>query len=273
VRDCPECLEENHAEARFCHSCGARLDSNAEVPGVRGRIGRLRAKVRRRLSGLRREAIVLAAIVGTLSALSGPGIIAKLLGLAGVALAGADPALQLGVVIFQTAPLTLAIAILAVVYTKAPLDRWPFNTLGFVAGCCIAVLVATTTAANRAGLESGVSLEHVREDAPDLPVLIGWPVSFAREYLAAYGVSAFVSAIVIGIFLARWYFRFAVRGGPSFAILTGTVTALSGSVARLAIDDGSERVVHRPEMLDIDVGTPVTIIDTGDGQPIYHWGE
>jgi hypothetical protein len=27
-----------------------------------------------------------------------------------------------------------------------------------------------------------------------------------------------------------------------------------------------------PEMIHVEIGMCVTIIDTGDGKPIYHWG-
>jgi hypothetical protein len=38
------------------------------------------------------------------------------------------------------------------------------------------------------------------------------------------------------------------------------------------MDDGSERVVDVPEMILIEPGMPVTIIDTGDDKPLYRWG-
>jgi hypothetical protein len=38
------------------------------------------------------------------------------------------------------------------------------------------------------------------------------------------------------------------------------------------MDDGSEIVVEVPELIHVGVGIRVTIIDTGDGKPIYRWG-
>ena len=47
---------------------------------------------------------------------------------------------------------------------------------------------------------------------------------------------------------------------------------ITGSQATVAIDDGSERVVDVPPMIHVEVGMRVTIIDAGDGKPIYGWG-
>ncbi len=45
-----------------------------------------------------------------------------------------------------------------------------------------------------------------------------------------------------------------------------------GSEATVGFADGSERVLTIPAMIHVIVGTPVTIYDNGDGNPIYKWG-
>jgi hypothetical protein len=50
------------------------------------------------------------------------------------------------------------------------------------------------------------------------------------------------------------------------------VTRLNGSQATVSIDDGSERVIDVPPRIHVAIGMRVTIVDTGDGKPIYAWG-
>ena len=39
------------------------------------------------------------------------------------------------------------------------------------------------------------------------------------------------------------------------------------------MEDGSERVISVPEMIHVEVGMPVTVVDFGDNKPIYKWGD
>ena len=52
----------------------------------------------------------------------------------------------------------------------------------------------------------------------------------------------------------------------------GTVTALGDGMATVVLEDGTVRFVDVPEMIDVRVGSPVTIVDVGDGKPIFSWG-
>ncbi len=51
-----------------------------------------------------------------------------------------------------------------------------------------------------------------------------------------------------------------------------TVKSITGTKATVALEDGSEREIEVPDMIHVVAGMPVTIIDTGDGKPIYGWG-
>jgi hypothetical protein len=53
----------------------------------------------------------------------------------------------------------------------------------------------------------------------------------------------------------------------------GTVVEMDGLNATVQMDDGGSRVVSVPEMLDVEVGTTVKIVDPGDGKPIFLWGQ
>lgn len=53
----------------------------------------------------------------------------------------------------------------------------------------------------------------------------------------------------------------------------GTVTAVAGTDATVTMDEGSTRVVPVPDMILVEAGMPVTVIDIGDGKPIYKWGD
>ena len=52
----------------------------------------------------------------------------------------------------------------------------------------------------------------------------------------------------------------------------GTVVELNGESATVEMEDGSSRIVSVPEMLDVSVGSSVSIVDTGDDKPIVLWG-
>jgi hypothetical protein len=54
--------------------------------------------------------------------------------------------------------------------------------------------------------------------------------------------------------------------------LRGTVVAVNEDEATVALDDGSERVVPVPDMIQVEVGMTVRIADFGDGKPLYAWG-
>jgi hypothetical protein len=55
--------------------------------------------------------------------------------------------------------------------------------------------------------------------------------------------------------------------------LRGTVTELGQTAVTVLMDDGSTRVVDVPERIHVEIGMPVTIVDFGDGAPIYGWGD
>lgn len=52
----------------------------------------------------------------------------------------------------------------------------------------------------------------------------------------------------------------------------GKVTSLDGQEATLLMDDGSTLTLNVPEMIQVEVGTPVLVVDVGDGKPIVRWG-
>ena len=52
----------------------------------------------------------------------------------------------------------------------------------------------------------------------------------------------------------------------------GTVVELEGEDATVELEDGSRRVVRVPEMIDVEIGMSVRIVDVGAGEPIYLWG-
>jgi len=170
-------------------------------------------------------------ILGLITTLCTPGIAAKLVGLLKIGVAGAAPAISIGTVIVQTAPLTLALATTWLVLRRfyppePPLDpaesggvvvshkdpewwrTWPFDAF-LQCGFCAVVLLTTTFLSNAAGMATGVSLSHVWDDSRGRPKKALF--SFGYQYLEAYGVSAFVSAFVVAYFLARWYSAYAPR--------------------------------------------------------------
>ena len=53
----------------------------------------------------------------------------------------------------------------------------------------------------------------------------------------------------------------------------GTVIAVAGTEVTVTMDDGSISVVSVPKMIVVEVGMPVTIVDTGDDKPAYRWGD
>jgi len=53
----------------------------------------------------------------------------------------------------------------------------------------------------------------------------------------------------------------------------GTVEGLEGAKATLALDDGSERVFDVPERILVEVGMAATVVDVGDGKPVFVWGD
>jgi hypothetical protein len=52
----------------------------------------------------------------------------------------------------------------------------------------------------------------------------------------------------------------------------GVVKSLTGSEALVEMDDGTERTLNVPEMISVEVGMSVRIVDVGDDQPIIAWG-
>ena len=50
------------------------------------------------------------------------------------------------------------------------------------------------------------------------------------------------------------------------------VRLLSATEAVVTLDDGSEMTVPVSDMVQIEVGMPVLIVDFGDGAPIIRWG-
>jgi hypothetical protein len=52
----------------------------------------------------------------------------------------------------------------------------------------------------------------------------------------------------------------------------GVVRLLSATEAVVTLDDGSEMTVPVSDMVQIEVGMPVLIVDFGDGAPIIRWG-
>jgi hypothetical protein len=43
--------------------------------------------------------------------------------------------------------------------------------------------------------------------------------------------------------------------------------------ATVTMDDGSTSAISLPQMISIEVGMPVTVVETGDDKPIYRWGD
>lgn len=180
--------------------------------------------LRRGFSTLRNDLIRLSGILALIGVLCAPGIISKLVGLLKLGVAGAGPAISVGTVIAQTAPLTLALSAVILFipnYVEAAegsalgrlraLTRgpWPIGFKIFLPlTFCTLVLVTTTYVSNLSGLRTDVSLRRVWDDSTDGGILT-WPplalYSFGSQYLRAYGVAAFVSAIAVGFFIARWY--------------------------------------------------------------------
>jgi hypothetical protein len=229
------------------------------------------AKLRRRfspaLTGLRsfREDLTrLALILSVIATICTPGIVAKLVGLLKIGIAGAAPAIHVGTLIVQTAPLTVALAAVRLLLPLyfAPKDelddvdywwrRWPFNPF-LPYGFCALVLATTTYASNAVGLYTGVSLARVWDDAKQGGLLTGSTralFSLGSQYLEAYGVSAFISAFVIAYFLARWYRRAADhllrRGQPDMvAVDASGWTLLSFADGRLVWENMSQNVEPR----------------------------
>jgi predicted RNA-binding protein with RPS1 domain len=54
----------------------------------------------------------------------------------------------------------------------------------------------------------------------------------------------------------------------------GKVVEVTASGATVELQDGTRELVEIPQMdkISIEVGMSVTVIDTGDGKPIYMWG-
>jgi hypothetical protein len=52
----------------------------------------------------------------------------------------------------------------------------------------------------------------------------------------------------------------------------GKVTSLDGQEATLLMDDGSTLTLSVPEMIQVEVGMPMLVVDVGDGKPIVRWG-
>jgi len=52
----------------------------------------------------------------------------------------------------------------------------------------------------------------------------------------------------------------------------GVVKLLTATEATVTLDDGSEMTVPASDMIQIEVGMPVLIVDFGDGAPIVRWG-
>lgn len=52
----------------------------------------------------------------------------------------------------------------------------------------------------------------------------------------------------------------------------GVVKSLTATEATVTLEDGSEMTVPVSDMIQIDVGMPVLIVDVGDGAPIIRWG-
>jgi hypothetical protein len=52
----------------------------------------------------------------------------------------------------------------------------------------------------------------------------------------------------------------------------GTVVELKGEDATVELEDGSRRIVRVPELIDVEIGTAIRIVDVGAGEPIYLWG-
>jgi hypothetical protein len=171
------------------------------------------------LRSVRADLTRLAVILAVIATLCGPGIVAKITGLLRLGIAGADPAISVGTVIRQTAPLTLAIAVVMLFLPfswRGLIARTPDIPLPFVlfggATFCVLVIAMTTYVSNASGLASGVSLRRAwdasrggGQHAPEQALL-----SFGSQYLHAYGYSAFLSAFVVAYFLARWYRRLTV---------------------------------------------------------------
>jgi hypothetical protein len=55
---------------------------------------------------------------------------------------------------------------------------------------------------------------------------------------------------------------------------TGTVVEVRANGASLELEDGSRRVLEATpaEEILIEVGTPVSVTDSGDGKSVYTWG-
>jgi hypothetical protein len=67
--------------------------------------------LRRGFLGFRNDLIRLSGILALIGVLCAPGIISKLVGLLKLGIAGASPAISVGTVVVQTAPLTLALCV------------------------------------------------------------------------------------------------------------------------------------------------------------------
>jgi endonuclease I len=197
------------------------LRERSETPFSQGGSGRLRIG----FQTFRKDLTRLALIIAVIATLCGPGIVAKIVGLLRLGIAGADPAITVGTIIVQTAPLTLAIAIVLLFARLYFADEGALSEFreesNLVAGSiglplafflpvsfCVLVLTATTSVSNASGLDTGVSLQRVWDDSngggllqrPERALF-----SLGSQYLGAYGLSAFASAFAIAYFLARWY--------------------------------------------------------------------
>jgi hypothetical protein len=180
--------------------------------------------VRRGFRGLRSDLIRLAGILALIGALCAPGIIGKLVGLLEIGIAGASPAINVGTVIVQTTALTLALPVaILLVANYAAADEAslvgrvraftafggfaPLSVAVFLPMVCVALFFAATTyTSDRLGHATGISLHRVWDDTQ--PATLSSPVkavlSFGTQYLKAYGLSTFLSALVIGYFMAGW---------------------------------------------------------------------
>lgn len=54
--------------------------------------------------------------------------------------------------------------------------------------------------------------------------------------------------------------------------LSAVVIELEDGKAILEFEDGSRRQVSGPDQIEILVGMPVGMVDTGDDAPIFVWG-
>ena len=51
-----------------------------------------------------------------------------------------------------------------------------------------------------------------------------------------------------------------------------TVVELEGEWATLELDDGSRREVRVSDLIEVEIGMTVRIVEVGAGEPIYLWG-